>query len=194
MTKIALLPSSSHVLPGGRLEIIVAEKRYIRMVKESLTSDEGFAMCMLNENEEADEVKKIPAIATLVKIIDFNALEGGLLVVTIEGMQKIRLLSIEIDPDGLLIGEFKPYIDWVYVKVDDSNLCLREKLKIFYSSMPEISALYNEPQYDDISWICQRWIEVLPIDVKYKQLLITQDTTKLTIRFLKKLLDYEYYE
>jgi uncharacterized protein len=193
MTNIALLPSSSHVLPGGRLEIIVAEKRYTRMVKDSLTSGEGFAMCMLNENEESEEVKKIPAIATHVKIIDFNALEGGLLVITVEGIQKIRLLSIEIDPDGLLIGEFKPYLEWIYMPVDDDNVSLREKLKLFYSSMPEIGALYNEPKYNDISWVCQRWIEVLPIEVKYKQLLITQDTTKLAIRFLKKLLDYEYY-
>ncbi|PSW01135.1 LON peptidase substrate-binding domain-containing protein [Photobacterium lipolyticum] len=194
MARTALLPSSGHVLPGGRLEITVAEAKYIRMVKESLASSSGFTICMINEADENQEVKKIPAIATLVNIVDFNALEGGLLGITVEGSKKIRLIDIHIDYDGLLIGEYKPYIQWHSLPISRLTQCLSDKLKLFYSTMPEIGALYSAPKYNDISWICQRWIEILPLEVQYKQLLITQESPKLTIRFLLKLLDTEYHD
>lgn len=189
MAHTALLPSSEHVLSGGRLEITITEARYLRMVKESLTSRSGFAMCMINEADETQEVKKISAIATLVNIVDFNALEGGLLGVTVEGEKTIRLLSIHIEHDGLLIGEYKPYIQWHSLPVSTATQCLSDKLKLFYATMPEIGALYSSPKYNDISWICRRWVEILPLEVQYKQLLITQENPKLTVRFLLKLLD-----
>ena len=106
MVDIALFPSSNHILPNGRLEITVAEERYIRMVKQSLANKRSFALCMLNESEEHDEIKKIPAIATEAHIIDFNALEGGLLSVMVEGIQTVRLLAIRVEKDGLLLADF----------------------------------------------------------------------------------------
>lgn len=192
MARTALLPSSDHVLPGGRVEITIAEVRYIRMVKEALASNSGFTMCMVNEADENQEIKKIPAIATLVNIVDFNALDGGLLGVTVEGRKKIRLLDIQIEHDGLLIGEYKPYIQWHSLPITSKTQCLSDKLKLFYSTMPDIGALYPAPKYHDLSWISQRWIELLPLEVRYKQLLITQESPKLTIRFLLRLLNTEY--
>ncbi|MGR5146022.1 LON peptidase substrate-binding domain-containing protein [Photobacterium alginatilyticum] len=189
MVDTALFPSSSHILPNGRLEITVAEERYIRMVKQSLADKRSFALCMLNESEEHDEIKKIPAIATEAHIIDFNALEGGLLSVMVEGTQTVRLLAIRVEEDGLLLADFEPYPHWTPAPIEASTLCLSEKLKLFYATMPEIGSLYPKPDYNDLTWVCQRWLEILPLEVHYKQLLLTQESIKLTVRFLLKLLD-----
>ncbi|PSW09435.1 Lon protease [Photobacterium rosenbergii] len=187
MNKTALYPTSVHLLPGGRASYTLAEKRHLRMLKESLATNTPFAICMINESEEDSELKQIPAIATECKVINFDQAEANLLSIVVEGTQKIRLHGISLDDDGLMQGESTLYPNWHTEQMRDCDKELAEKLKLFFQSMPEIGALYPAPLWDDITWVCQRWIELLPLEVHYKQLLITQDNAKLTIRFLHKL-------
>ncbi|KHT64713.1 Lon protease [Photobacterium gaetbulicola] len=187
MNKIALYPSSTHLLPGGRAPFTLIEKRHLRMLKESLTNGTPFALCMINESEELNELKQIPAIATLCKVINFDQNDAGLLSIVAEGTQKIRLSGISVDNDGLMQGDATLYPNWQSAPLAQADQELAEKLKLFYQTMPEIGALYPAPLWDDVSWVCQRWIEVLPLEAHYKQLLIAQDTAKLTTRFLHKL-------
>ncbi|UTV26779.1 LON peptidase substrate-binding domain-containing protein [Photobacterium atrarenae] len=189
MADIALYPSSKHLLPQGRLELVITEERFIRMIKQSLNDERSFALCMLNEFETHDDVKKIPAIATEAKIVDFNADENGLLSIIAEGVQLIRILAIEVDQDGLLHGTCQPHPTWPDIHIDSKTMCLADKLKMFYQTMPELGALYPTPNYHNVTWVCQRWLEILPLEAHYKQLLLTQETVSLTIRFLLKLLD-----
>ncbi|MBY5945493.1 LON peptidase substrate-binding domain-containing protein [Photobacterium rosenbergii] len=187
MNKTALYPSSAHLLPGGRASYTLVEKRHLRMLKESLATNTPFAICMINESEEDSELKQIPAIATECKVINFDQAEANLLSVVVEGTQKIRLHGISLDDDGLMQGDSTLYPNWHTEELRDSDTELAEKLKLFFQSMPEIGALYPDPHWNDITWVCQRWIELLPLEVHYKQLLITQDNAKLTTRFLHKL-------
>lgn len=189
MADIALYPSSRHLLPQGRLELVITEERFIRMLKQSLAEERSFALCMLNEFETHDDVKKIPAIATEAKIIDFNTDNNGLLSIVAEGVQLIRILAIEVDDDGLLHGTCQPHLVWPAVDITPATECLAEKLRLFYQTMPEIGALYPTPDYRSATWVCMRWLEVLPLEVHYKQLLLTQETVTLATRFLLKLLD-----
>ncbi|UTM56394.1 LON peptidase substrate-binding domain-containing protein [Photobacterium sp. CCB-ST2H9] len=191
MPEIALFPSASHVLPEGKLEITIAEQRYQRMLKESVEGQRDFAMCMRSEEEdnEDESITRIPAIATKVNVVDFNALENGLLSIVVEGKTKIRILSVKHESDHLLIAEYLPFKAWPPVPVSGKHECLIEKLKLFFATMPEIGALYQNGEYDNLSWVCQRWIECLPLEVHYKQLLIAQDSPALTARFLLKLFD-----
>ena len=105
MNKIALYPSSVHLLPGGRASYTLIEKRHLRMLKESLATNTPFAICMINESEEDSELKHIPAIATECKVVNFDQAEANLLSVVVEGTQKIRLHGISLDEDGLMQGE-----------------------------------------------------------------------------------------
>ncbi|UXI00288.1 LON peptidase substrate-binding domain-containing protein [Photobacterium sp. TY1-4] len=189
MADIALYPSSKHLLPEGRLELSITEERFIRMIKQSLAGERCFALCMLNEFETHDDVKKIPAIATEAKIVDFNADENGLLSIIVEGVRLIRILSIEIDEDGLLHGPSQAHPQWPEAEIDDKTACLADKLELFYHTMPEVGALFPTPNLHSLTWVCLRWLEVLPLEVHYKQLLLTQETVTLATRFLLKLLD-----
>ena len=187
MNKIALYPSSTHLLPTGRATFTFIEKRYLGMLKAALAGNMPFAICMINESEEDSELKQIPAIATQCKVINFDQDESGFLSIVVEGTQKIRLHDIKLDDEGLMQGEYTLFPNWDSEVLKEADKELAEKLKLFYQSMPEIGALYSDPQWKDISWVCQRWIEVLPLEVHYKQLLVTQDNAKLTTRFLHKL-------
>ncbi|MEI8596094.1 LON peptidase substrate-binding domain-containing protein [Photobacterium sp. Hal280] len=190
MPDIALFPSANHVLPEGKLEITIAEHRYQRMLKESIEGQRDFALCMRSEEEDNDEtITRIPAIATKVRVVDFNALTNGLLSIVVEGKTKIRILSVRYESDRLLIADYLPFRAWPPTPLTDKHQCLVDKLKLFFATMPEIGALYPISEFDDLSWVCQRWIESLPLEVHYKQLLIAQDSPALTARFLLKLLD-----
>ncbi|WP_273857276.1 LON peptidase substrate-binding domain-containing protein [Photobacterium sp. GSS17] len=169
------------------MDVTICEARHIQMLKDSLAGVRQFAVCMLNEMEEDSDVKKIPAIATLCKVINFDQLEGGLLSIALEGTHKVRLLSIRVEDDGLMRAKCTYFPNWDYLPLESKDNELAEKLKVFYQSVPEIGAFYPEPEFDDLCWVCQRWIEVLPLEVHYKQLLITQDSPRLTVRFLHKL-------
>lgn len=187
MIKIALMPHTHHLLPRGRLEINIIESRYVRMMREALAGKRQFALCMLNEGTQTDPVKNLPAIVTLTKIIDFNQSEAGLVNIVVEGLDNMKLSAVYHEFDGLLSGEASTMARWSLLPTNSATECLAEKLKEYFASNPETRAHYDTQDYDDISWVCQRWIEIVPIEVHYKQLLIAQDSPKLTIRFLLKL-------
>ncbi|MGF1698838.1 Lon protease [Photobacterium makurazakiensis] len=187
MGEIALYPSSHHVLPGGRADIKIAEERYHRMLKESLAGKRCLALCMLNEPEVDHAIKTIPAIVTLCDVINFDMHSNGVLSITIEGSQKVRLLGVSIEHDGLFHGEYTTIANWSSQPLRAPHIDLAEKLDFLFQTMPEVGTLYPSPEMSDLSWVCQRWIEILPLEVHYKQLLITQDTPMLTVRFLHKL-------
>ncbi|MGF1725546.1 LON peptidase substrate-binding domain-containing protein [Photobacterium nomapromontoriensis] len=187
MPDIALYPSCTHLLPEGKAEIILWEDRHLRMLKQALAEERPFALCMLNETDLDNEIKQIPAIATQCQVINFDRMDNGLLNIQVEGIQKIRLLNVKIEHDDLLSGHFTLYPNWQPQIRETRDDELAEKLVHLFSTMPEIGTLYPHPKLDDLSWVCQRWIEILPLEVRYKQLLITQDNAKLTSRFLHKL-------
>lgn len=157
------------------------------MMKMSLAQIRPFALCMLNEEAINNEIAKIPAIATLCTITDFDQNDNGGLKLQIIGTQKVRLTQIHVEYDDLLSAEYTEYPNWPTSPVKEEDCELADKLQLFFETMPEIGALYPDPHYKNLSWICQRWIEVLPLEVHYKQLLITQDSPKLTCRFLHRL-------
>ncbi|MEZ8093182.1 LON peptidase substrate-binding domain-containing protein [Photobacterium swingsii] len=191
MSKIALMPHTHHLLPGGRLDINVIEGRFIRMMKEALSEKRPFALCMLNEGTESDPVKNLPAIVTLAKIIDFNQTDTGLINIVVEGLHNMKLSVVYHEYDGLFSGEATNMNQWPFLPINSATECLAEKLKHYFATNPEHTANYDAQNYRDASWVCQRWIEIVPIEVHYKQLLMAQDSPKLTIRFLLKLFQHE---
>lgn len=190
MEKIALMPHTNHLLPGGRLEITIIESRFIRMMKDALSEKRQFALCMLNEGTESDPVKNLPAIVTISKIIDFNQTDGGLINLSIEGIHNVKLSAVYHEYDGLFSGDAVILPSWSPLPIDSANECLAEKLKRHFAYNQKSKISDDKLKYDDISWVCQRWIEIVPIEVYYKQLLIAQDSPKLTIRFLLKLFQH----
>lgn len=195
MNRIALFPHAEHILPSGRVELTIAEQQHLKMVKMALTSSQKFAMAMIENNVPLEEITRVPALVTQVKIIDFNRLEADLLGITVEGVKLIKVDSIDVDTDRLFWANYQPHGSWSSKKMSHKHYELAEKLKLFYASIPEIGALYSPPHYDDITWVCLRWIEILPIDIKHKQMLLQQKTPHLAIRFLLKLLkDKQTYQ
>ncbi|MEC6882514.1 LON peptidase substrate-binding domain-containing protein [Photobacterium piscicola] len=188
MNTIALLPHNRHLLPGGRLKIIISRVCDIRMVTEAIANNEAFALGMIDRNTPPETVTKIPAIATTAIIQDFNTVAGGFLEIIVEGTNKISILDLTMAHDNLLTATYEPHYNWPNIRINAENKILTDKLKLLFLSMPEISQRYPQPNYQDATWVCQRWLEILPIRIKQKQTLIHYPTAEITINFLLQLL------
>ena len=61
-------------------------------------------------------------------------------------------------------------------------------LQEVFNDYPEYAALYHNPDWDDASWVAQRWLEVLPIPVEQKQWLLAAENNLPALSLLSGLL------
>ncbi|PSU24081.1 Lon protease [Photobacterium phosphoreum] len=188
MNSIALLPHSKHILPGGRLKLVISRVCDIRMVTEAMAHNHLFALGMIAPNSSPETVTNIPAIATMVTIVDFNTRDDGLLEIMVEGTDKISVSTLTMAYDNLLTAVYEPFHAWPTIAINANSQMLANKLNLLFASLPEINECYHDTNYNNATWVCQRWLEILPIDIKHKQSLIHHPTAETAIHFLLQLL------
>ncbi len=186
--KIPLFPLSSHVLPEGKLPLRIFEPRYLRMVKESFANASPIGMCMLNKKPGMAPTENVYPIGTAAYIVDFEALSGGLLGITVQGEQCFEITNIQQEEDGLRIGEVNYLPIWDPVPVDYSSQSLADRLANLLTEHSEYGNLYLTPRLDDLTWICQRWLEILPLKPEDKQRMMRSSSVTDAYRFLSQYL------
>lgn len=188
-TSIALFPLTSHVLPGGRLQLRIFEQRYIRMVKEALSEQKGFGVCMLDPKGKTEDNSHILPIGTLVNVVDFESLPDGMLGITVAGEQLFEIQTIDTEHDGLRNGLVVLRDDWDANPLSDEDILLRQRLQEVFEAYPELSQMYPEKRFDDEPWICQRWLEILPLEPQKKQELLSSEHTQPVKEFIRQLVE-----
>ena len=182
-----MFPLNAHILPGGRLPLRIFEPRYTRMVTEVTSGRQRLCMCMLDPDVKAGTLVNMYPIVTEVDIIDFEQLSDGLLGITVQGVSKWRLSRVWADPDGLKMGTAAYLPDWPTVTNVKPEPYVGQQLRALLTNQQELRALKLEFQHDS-NWICQRWLELLPMDPNDKQLLIEQPDCQAAIAFLNKVI------
>jgi len=165
--KIPLFPLSSIVLPGGKLPLRLFEPRYIRMVSLCMKEEIGFGVCLAQSSGENSDTLLPYPIGTLTKIVDFDQGEDGLLQITAVGVQEFRLAGYEQEADKLLIGEveLQDRPDRFAMPMEFSSLAVKLS-QILDHLEPHIS--FPDRDLDDAEWVCNRLLELLPIDAGEK--------------------------
>lgn len=182
----ALFPLTAHVLPKGKLPLRIFEPRYIRMVTAAASQKREFCMCMLDSMAAPETFLNMYPLITRVHIADFNLLPGGILGITVEGMELRRLNRVWQEPDGLKVGESEVVVPWQPRALQDEHTILAQQLKRLYQetdSLRQLELTFNE---QDASWLCLRWLELLPMKTDDKQLLIEQPDCTAALAFLGK--------
>ena len=100
-------PLQSIVLPGGLFPLRIFERRYLDMVRDCIKNDTGFCITLIRNNSQKDYVTDIYNYGCYVKIADWNQLDDGLLGITVEGLNKIKVLSCDLDRTNLLAGKIE---------------------------------------------------------------------------------------
>ncbi|GAA5316322.1 MAG: LON peptidase substrate-binding domain-containing protein [Candidatus Pelagadaptatus aseana] len=171
---IPVFPLNAHILPQGRMRLRIFEPRYLRMVRENVSADPAFAMAMLGTQKQGDGYDVMPRV-TLVRIIDFELLEGGLLGITIEGICHAEISDIEAEDDGLRRASYRPVDNWSALEDDASHELLASSFVDMLTEYPQLAELYPDLPENDLCWYLMRWLEILPLPSEAKQSLLHND-------------------
>ncbi len=171
--QLAIFPLRINILPDGVLPMCIFEQRYVRMIAES--SRRGMGLCLLGKALDGG-FSPLLTVGTRVEIIDFDQLTNGLLTVTMKGVERFRIHSMGVEPDGLLCAEVQILPEWQHAPLQPEQHILAEKLGQLFNEHPNYAAYYPTPHWADACWVVQRWLEVLPLEAEEKfNLMVSND-------------------
>ncbi|WP_024872458.1 LON peptidase substrate-binding domain-containing protein [Tolumonas lignilytica] len=179
--QLAIFPLRLNLLPDGVLPLRVFEPRYLRMIAES--SQRGMGLCLLGKAQDGG-FSPLLAIGTRVEIIDFDRLEDGTLGVTVKGVERFKIQTLEVEDDGLLSAEVQLLPGWLHEPLPPEQHILAEKLGQVFQEHPNYAAYYPTPQWNDACWVVQRWLEVLPLEAEEKFGLMASNDYHEALHFL----------
>ncbi len=183
---LPLLFQKRHVLPSGRMQIYISTVDQVPTLKTALTSKSGLGICMYSDKKEAQHLFHI---GTRVTIDDFDQDPNTrLLKLTVSGQNNFKIQSIEQTTDGVFWGKTTPLPRWKAITINNEQRLLATRLKKMFEKFPDLDELYKRKDFDNLSWLCQRWLEILPLPAVDKQKLLNKPTCLNTYDYLMSMI------
>jgi Lon protease-like protein len=192
-TNIGVFPLPICLLPQGITRLRIFEPRYKRLVSEA-AQGKGFALSSFDETMPFQS----SIDATLVDIVDFSQLPDGLVAIDIKANNLITLTDFKEEHDGLRRANFSIQDHWsthpgLTPTLHASQIRIITQTLIHIITHDEgLTAFYPQPHYDDLTWVCARFIELLPLSYKKKQSLIYQQSFEQVQDFLHTVVTGEH--
>ena len=186
---VPIFPLQTVLFPGMLLPLRIFEVRYMDMAKACLRDASPFAVCLIKEGVEVGAPALPEPIGCLARIADCDMEELGILKVRALGGERFRIVSSEVNRQGLILGEVE-LLDAEPAAPDAPGLaeCAEFLRKVIAGIGTERFAA--PLRYDDATWVSFRLAEILPlrVDVKQKLLELTDATLRLAVlhRFLRQ--------
>src|SRR5690606_4591273 len=111
-------------------------------------------------------------LGTYGRITDFQQLQDGLLGITVQGQEKVRIKAARQDDDGLFVGEVSTLPPEPQVAVGDDYAELVTLLRDLQQH-PAVKRLDLDIDYDDCRDVGYRLLELLPLRNEDKQYLLS---------------------
>jgi Lon protease-like protein len=186
---IPVFPLGTVLFPGGILPLRIFEVRYVDMAKACLKDGTPFGVCLIREGAEVGAPAVPEPVGCLARIAECDVEELGILKVKARGLDRFRILSSEVNRQGLVVGR----IEDLHAEPEVSEAPgLAESAEFLRKVMAGIGPeRFAEPyRFEDASWVGFRLAEILPLkmDVKQKLLELTDATLRLAIlhKFLQQ--------
>jgi len=190
---ISLFPLRVVMFPGSRLDLQIFERRYLDLVSQCMRNDAGFGVCLLREGEEVVREasrQTIHRTGTYCKIVDWDQLDNGLLVITIEGLAKFRISDCWQGDAGVLEATVdfsdKDRTGKDPIPLDDAYNALVDLLQNL-ENHPMVEQKNLSINYDNLWDLGWRLGELIPIEVDKKQQLLEIDDPWERISAIEKL-------
>ncbi len=186
---VPVFPLGTVLFPGGILPLRIFEVRYVEMAKACLKDGSPFGVCLIREGSEVGAPAVPEPVGCLARIAECDVEQVGVLDVKAEGLGRFRLVSTEVNREGLVVGHIEDLRAEPEVREAPG---LVESAEFLRKVMAAIGpGRFAEPyRFDDASWIGFRLAEILPLrmDVKQKLLELTDATLRLGIlhKFLRE--------
>ena len=186
---VPIFPLSTVLFPGSLLPLRIFEVRYMDMARACLKDGAAFGVCLIREGQEVGAPAVPEPVGCLARIADCDVEELGILKVRAEGLERFRIVSSEVNRQGLIVGRIEPL---AAEGAAPEAPGLGESAEFLRKVIAGIGAQrFGEPlRFDDASWVSFRLAEILPlrIDVKQKLLELTDATLRVAIlhKFLQQ--------
>ncbi len=185
--RLPIFPLGTVLFPGALLPLKIFEQRYMDMAKGCLKEGLSFGICLIREGSEVGSPAVPEQVGTLAKIVDWDMEQLGVLKVRVEGGERFRLNSTDVQPNGLIIGEVERFTESPGTS-GDLEACAAFLKKVVAAVG---AGQFAEPlRFDEVSWVGFRLAEILPLrpDVKQRLLELTDGPGRLKVlyRFLEE--------
>lgn len=187
--RVPIFPLKTVLFPGAALPLRIFEVRYMDMARDCLKGSSPFGVCLIQEGEEVGTPAVPERIGTLARIADCDAEELGVLKVRAEGAERFRIVSSDVQKDGLIVAEVEPLAE--EGEAPDAP-GLDECAAFLGKAIAGIGVeRFVQPlRFEDATWVGFRLAEILPLrnDVKQKLLEVTEATLRIALlhKFLKQ--------
>jgi Lon protease-like protein len=169
MSELPLFPLQTVLLPQGRLALRVFEPRYLGMVAQCLRGANRFGVVAIREGGEVGDATTFD-YGTSAEIVDWSQEPGGLLGIVATGREPFRLVATRREPSGLYVGS----VEWLEAVPPGPLAPEHEPLAALLKRLIEPLALYRgvATALDDPAWVGGRLVELLPLEIAFKQSLL----------------------
>jgi Lon protease-like protein len=171
---IPLFPLGGVLFPGGVLSLKVFEQRYLDMAAACMKDKAPFGVCLIASGKEVGESAVPHKVGTLAHIDQADMPQLGILMLTVRGGRRFRIISTSTRPDGLLRAQVELLAEPARQDVPAAQQCLLPLLQkvagdLGPEKMPEPHA------FDDAAWVGYRLTEIVPVQALAKQKLLELD-------------------
>lgn len=180
--RIPLIPLPSLLLPEGKAALYIENSGIVKVIKASYASATPIGVCTENQSQDKD----VPffTLGTLCYVVDFEELENGAVNVTFQGEQSFQLVDVSSTIPGAWQATVELMPLWEARTLPLDRKFLVDALNSVFSSRQYFKNLYQNPALDDLTWVCQRWIEILPVAESQKQKMVENGSLSQVINFV----------
>lgn len=171
--RLPLFPLHTVLFPGGVLPLRIFEPRYLDMVSDCLRHDSGFGVCLIRAGREVGAPAETFDVGTLARIQDWDKTPAGLLAITARGERRFRIVAREVRADRLTLADIELLDEPPRAALPLQHAPLARLLEHL---LDDLDPPYKDlPRaLDDADWVGARLTELLPIDMREKQVLLEQ--------------------
>ena len=181
LERVPLFPLGTVLFPGGVLPLRIFEARYVDMVRVCMRGGTAFAVCLITRGNEVGVPADHELTGCLASIVDFDAEAGGLLRLRTVGLQRVRVIEREVEPNGLIRAGVRRIDDDPRAPVPEAMAAcvqlVRRIVQDLVEREPDASLRMVNPPYDyeSAAWVGNRLCEFLPIPPRARQKLMELD-------------------
>ncbi|WP_420886493.1 LON peptidase substrate-binding domain-containing protein [Candidatus Methylopumilus planktonicus] len=166
------------------MNLRIFEPRYLDMTKTCLRENTSFGIVAVLPEKRAGMTDHLPfaSVGTLVDILDADVSKEDLIMISCQGSNRIKVNGFTIQEDGLIIGEVSNINNDLQIPIPDDLKKVSENLKRLIESLPEQGVserdipIMKPYEYEDATWVSNRWVELLDIPLIDKQRLMQIDS------------------
>lgn len=172
--RMALFPLNTVLFPGGILSLRIFEPRYLDMISRCLRNNDCFGICFIRSGKETGQAAEVHRIGTSAEIIDWKKLDDGLLGITVQGVERFKIISQQVKKDQLIEADIRLLEEATTYPLPEPYLAFEDLLETFLLRLGEPYTRLSFERGNAVQ-VVHRLAGLLPVPPLKKQHLLEEE-------------------